>query len=196
MMCTVVSRVMVCTAILVSVGAPGTSQVYEREQPVAARRGVWISTGVGLGWDLSNPHHPDIGLGRSGYIRMGGTPTRHIRLGGELSYRFRQQEGLVTERVIVAGSGQYYPTDIAAVFLKGGVGLSVTSEDWEFAPGLVTIDGSYGMGATLGVGIDIPLTGALSITPNAEWFGTIGYVDEGEGYSLFLLALGITLQTK
>jgi hypothetical protein len=127
---------------------------------------------------------------------MGGTPHRHFRLGGELSYRFHRQEGLVTERVIVAGSGQYYPTDIAAVFLKVGVGLSVTNEDWEFAPGLVTIDGSYGMGATLGVGIDIPLIGALSITPNAEWFGTIGYVDESEGYSLFLLGLGITLQAK
>ena len=186
----VVCRVMTCTAILVSVGSPGTAQRYERAEPVASRRGVWLSTGVGFGWDISNRHNPHAALGQSGYFRMGGTPNRRFRLGGELSYQLHQQEGLVTARALVACSGQFYPTAVAAVFLKVGVGLSVTNEDREVEPGFVAIDGSYGKGATLGIGVDIPLVGAMSITPNAEWFGTIGSVDEGEGFSLFLFALG------
>ncbi len=185
-----------CTAILVSVGSPGIAQRYERAEPVAARRGVWLSTGVGFGWDISNRHNPDAALGQSGYIRMGGTPYRRFRLGGELSYRIHKQEGLVTARAIVACSGQYYPTDVAAVFVKAGVGFSITNKDWEVEPGFTAIDGSRGKGATLGIGIDIPLVGAMSITPNAEWFGTIGSVDEGGGFSLFLFALGITFQAK
>ena len=127
---------------------------------------------------------------------MGGTPHRRLRLGGELGFRFHRQEGLVTERIIIACSGQYYPTDVAAVFVKLGLGLSVTNQDWEVLPGVVAIDGSYGMGGTLGLGVDIPLIDVLSITPNIEWFGTVGNVGEGDAYSLVLLALGITLQAK
>ena len=127
---------------------------------------------------------------------MGGTPNRRFRLGGELSFRVHHRDGLVTERAIVACTGQYYPTDLAGVFLKAGIGLSVTNEDWEVIPGFVAVGGSYGLGATLGAGIDIPLIAPVSLTPNIDWFGTIGYTGESEGYSLFLFAPGITLQTK
>jgi len=144
---------------------------------------------------MTNRHDVDATWGRSGYIRMGGTPNRRFRLGGELGYRLHQRDGLVTERAIVACTGQYYPTDLVGVFLKAGIGLSVTNEDWEVIPDVVAVGGSYGLGATLGTGIDIPLIAPVSLTPNIDWFGTIGNAGDGEGYSLLLFALGITLQT-
>jgi hypothetical protein len=178
-------------AVQLAVPVHGRSQEQTRR-----RHGFWLSSGIGAGWDLFGQHDDGGSRGWSGYTRLGGTPTDRLRVGAEVGYWLRRQDELLTQRGNLIGVLQYYPTDLADVFVKGGAGLSIASEDWEIVPGVVAVDESVGVGLTFGAGIDIPAVWITSVTLNMDWLGALGLSSEPSNFSLFLLTLGLTLQGR
>lgn len=178
-------------AVQLAVPVHGRSQAQTRR-----RHGFWLSSGIGAGWDLFGQHDDGGSRGWSGYTRLGGTPTDRLRVGAEVGYWLRRQDELLTQRGNLIGVLQYYPTDLADVFVKGGAGLSIASEDWEILPGVVAVHESFGVGLTFGAGIDIPAVWITSVTLNMDWLGAAGLSGEPSNFSLFLLTLGLTFQGR
>jgi hypothetical protein len=100
----------------------------------------------------------------------------------------------MTQRGNLIGVAQYYPVNGTGAFLKGGLGLSIASEDHELRPGLIVANESFGVGLTVGAGVDIPVFWVVSATPNVDWLGALGLSGDKNSFSLFLLTLGITFR--
>ena len=103
-----IARLMLVPMTLVAIaGATASAQDGASTQPVAGRHGVWLSSGIGGGWNVLGNAGTGAGMGWSGYWRLGGTPSRRLRLGAEFSYWLRRHDELVTERGNLACVGQY-----------------------------------------------------------------------------------------
>ena len=126
------------------------------------RHGFWGSLGLGAGAEAVDLVNPDDGFGYSDnltkptvQLRLGGTVSPNLRLGGELSSWINSYYGSggdVTETVGgVFGIAQYYPAKRAGFYLKGGLGLGRSAVDYAGGP---TIS-DYGFAAVVGAGYDI-----------------------------------------
>jgi len=178
-------------------GRPAVAQDEDSAGTTRRRHGLWLSSGIGAGWGLLRNSDDGGGRGLSGYWRMGGTPSDQLRLGAEFSYCWqRRTGGLMTHSGNVMGVAQYYPLDGIGAFVKGGLGLSMASEEWELLPGQIVVDESLGVGLTAGTGIDIPLFWVVSATPNVDWLGARGLSGDSGSFSLFSLTLGVTFRAR
>lgn len=136
------------------------------------RRGFWMSVGIvgaeersrvdGDPWAV-NPVKP------AGYLRIGGTVSPNLRLGGEIAGWGQTVTALSGDRVtdyLVGLSliGQFYPSRNAGFFFKGGAGISRSGED-VIGPGDLHEDG---FAWTAGIGYDIKLSRVLSLTPTLD----------------------------
>lgn len=141
---------------------PGIRQVGAAE----GRRGFWGVFEVGAGSEAVN--FDDDGLGYSDALtrpafalRLGGTVSQHLRLGGELNGWVNDQAG-ITETVGAAMFvAQFYPWTRAGLFLKGGLGLGGSSIEDNF--GNRSSDG--GFAANLGVGYDVRIGRRVYLVP-------------------------------
>jgi len=119
------------------------------------REGFWISFGMGAG---SLAFGGDIDSDResspSGYLRLGGTPSPSVLVGGEVNGWSKEISG-ITYSVGFAGAViVYYPSRTGSFFLKGGLGfVGVDAED-------VT---GEGFGLSLGLGNEFRLTQNFSL---------------------------------
>lgn len=163
--------------------APGPSEGAPR------RAGFWIGFGLGGGWNTSEGLDDDQRAGGALYLRMGGSPSARVLLGGEVIGWGRDIDGTTVGRGNATFSVLFYPDRRGGLFLKGGVGGSnVTIErDGE-------TEAERGFGSTLGAGWDIRLSRKLSLTPNADFL--FQAFDAGENLqstnTLFLLTVGLT----
>ena len=139
--------------------------------PVAAqgnpqtREGFWISFGLGygsLGCDIDNGDDDctDRESGTHGYLRMGGTLSQRLLIGGEINVwnKSRDQASLT-----VSNFGPvlyFYPNPMGGLFLKGGLGLATISFDF----GPVEFE-ENGAGLTLGLGYDARVGRNFALTP-------------------------------
>jgi hypothetical protein len=128
---------------------------------------LWFSGGVGGGWNFTGtPQNPDPRAGWGGYVRIGGTLSPYLLLGGETEWWLRDETESVREsRVNLTFSGLYYPWLDHGFYVRLGVGgagaefiVSGSSNTWE-----------TGWGVTLGTGYDITLGKAVSLTPNVDF---------------------------
>ena len=150
-------------ALAVGFGLAVASPVRAQKKEAAPyRRGFWISFGVGYGSAAMtcSSCRNDRRLGSSvGTLRLGGTLSDHLLLGGEVDAWNRSRSG-VTETV---GDGSvalyYYPWATGTVFLKTGVGAVVYN-----ATTSPTVD-AEGSGVSLGVGMDLYVGRTFSLTP-------------------------------
>lgn len=168
-------------ATLVFTAVPGTAQQATRHQ------GFWISFGFGPGWDLDAPLG-DANFGGAGYLRLGGTVTPQLLIGGEASGWTRDDSGITKTRGNATASVLFYPLLRGGVFLKSGIGFGTQSVQTNTF-GVTTTISDEGFGITFGAGYDIRLGRNFYITPNADYLvQRIG----GASRNLVLVTVGAT----
>jgi hypothetical protein len=167
-------------------------------QGTPLRRGFWWGAGVGYAsWhfaaDSGARRHGDRGAGQ-GYVAAGVTIDPHWTLGleGALGRISGADAGLSSLSAVVT----WYPWTARGWFVRGGFGTSGYRE----SSGAEAPDyrGS-GPGYVATVGVDVPTTGGLSLTPAVTWrcgsIGTVGLsppgVDLATGFRQ--RTLGVTL---
>jgi hypothetical protein len=148
-------------AILMAGGATATAQQAPRglvEVHDGERQGFWGAIGVGGGgesFDLRD------GLGYSGELwrptislRLGGTPSQHFRLGGEVLGWIDDQGNRTESLTSVLFITQFYPVPSTGLYLKGGLGLGRSEVDFDdgFGVGDTGFAGLLGGGWELRVG--------------------------------------------
>ena len=160
------------------------------------RGGFWLALGLGAGgeaYDLRD------GLGYSDVLyrptvslRVGGTISPALRLGGEVLSWIDDHQQTVETLSSVLFIGQLYPAGSSGLYLKGGLGLGRN----EFqADGLRS--GDTGFAGLLGIGYEVPLGRRVFLTPAVDFVqhryserGTPGYRER-----LLNFGLGIGFQT-
>jgi hypothetical protein len=165
--------------------------------PAAAQRreprhdGFWIGFGLGAGTNLTEGYD-DARLGGSGYVRLGGTVSPMLLIGGEAMGWVREQAGTTISQGNLTASVLVYPVR-RGFYLKGGLGFASWSAQTSSGNTTVTTT-EGGFGATAGGGYDIQIGSNLFITPNLDFL--LQVVDSDTfpattGY-LILFTLGLT----
>src|SRR2546428_9334477 len=152
------------------------------------REGFWIGFGFGYG---SAHEHPCDGCvdttvgGFTGFVRLGGTLSRHLRLGGEIDGWTHTYPATATASSAhetmgsITGALYYYPMPASGFFVKGGLGFS--NYDFSVSGGGGSVTG-VGGGFVTGLGYDIRVGRNFSITPTGDlWYGRVGDVKQGGG---------------
>lgn len=160
-------------------------------QDQGRRDGFWIGFGLGAGWNTSEGLDDDRRIGGAAYLRLGGTPSPNVLLGGETIGWGRTEDDVTLTRGNATFTAMFYPSTTGGFYLKGGIGVSSVTVATEV--GNTTVSTSEaGFGSTVGVGVDIPL-GRVSLTPAADWL--FQAFDAGQNISstntLLLLTLGL-----
>jgi hypothetical protein len=184
--------------VTVSSGAaqnvPGLLEIDERR-----RAGFWVAASLGAGresFDLD-----DDGLGYSSSLteptvalRLGGTVSEHLRLGGEAIVWFHDVPGGTESLSSLLFVAQYYPLRRAPLFLKAGAGLGRSGVD--FRDG-VSVD-DVGFAVAVGGGLEIPVSRRIAIAPVVDWvqqFYSGGREVVGYRERLLHLGVGVVFQT-
>jgi hypothetical protein len=151
-------RSVIAGAVSLLVGGAAAAQEPPRglvEVHDSQRHGFWGGLGIGAGaeaFDLRD------GLGYSGdlyrptvSLRLGGTPSRYLRLGGEI-LGWIDDQGHRTESITsVVFISQLYPAPSTGFYLKGGLGLGRNQVDFDDGFGV----GDTGFAGLLGAGWEV-----------------------------------------
>ena len=168
-------------AIALVLGSMGSAEAQRRGireiGGSGERQGFWASFGLAAGTEsFRTDPEPDYseGLTKAAFsLRVGGTVNPHFRLGAELTgWSDRHYDNVFNGDVTsyVGGLmliGQAYPSRTAGFFLKGGVGLSRSGEDFEGISDDIREDG---FAWTAGVGYEIRLSRSLFLSPYLDIF--------------------------
>jgi hypothetical protein len=141
---------------------PGLVEVHE-----SGRRGFWGALGVGAGgeaFDLRDGagysdelYRPTVSL------RLGGTPSRYLRLGGEI-LGWIDDHGRETESVTsLLFITQFYPAPSTGLYLKGGLGLGRNEVDFHDGFGFGV--GDTGFAGLLGAGWEVRVGRRIYLNP-------------------------------
>ncbi len=130
------SRILV--VLLVTTMAASVAQAQKSN----TREGFWVSFGLGagsatMGGDLG---HQGRETGLSGYLRMGGTISPKLLIGGE-SNGWAGGDNSSNGLGFLGAVAMFYPSAAGSFYLKGGLGLLTVGEGE-----------SSGLGASIGVG--------------------------------------------
>lgn len=151
---------------LVIVLAVTSVPLHAQEEPAVnkhARRGFWISFGAGagsIGANCDGCEDTDRETGLSGYLRLGGTISPNILIGGGTNGFYKDSEGIRQTFGAASALILWYPSARGGFYLEGGLGYALyaaTDDVDELSAG--------GVSALLGVGYDIRLGQNFSLTP-------------------------------
>ena len=145
---------------------------------------VWFGGGLGLGYaDISCARCGALfeddpwegGTGVAGYVTVGRTFTRSVRVGAELSLWHRRRSSLDRKATLatLGVGGRLYASENFFVSLGLGLGQSFLRGD-----GLID---SPGFAAAAGIGYDIYLSTNLALSPYVRFSQIVG--EGGEGRS-------------
>lgn len=156
-------------------------------QTTQARQGFNISFGVGAGSGgvTCDGCSTDRQNGYSGYLRMGGTVSPKLIVGGETQGWMHSSNSETDQFSYLTAFAQYYPSVSNGLFLKGGLGFGATSFEVKNDPFL----GDYkmtsgGMAGTIGMGYDIRMATNFSLTPYMNYLSTFGANAKSGGQDL------------
>jgi len=145
------------TAILMLAGT-ATAQEAPRglvEVHEGGRHGFWGGLGIGAGGEAFDLRD---GLGYSDVLyrptvslRLGGTPNRYLRLGGEVLGWINDQGDRTESLTSVLFITQLYPAPVTGFYLKGGFGLGRNEVDFNDGFGV----GDTGFAGLLGAGWEV-----------------------------------------
>ena len=177
------SRGLAMAAVLLLVG----TSVASAQKP-QTRKGFWI--GFGFGWGSYGISCDGCsGLGRetsyTGHLRMGGTVSPHLLLGGEVVGWSKSEGGATISAGNVTVNANYYPKPAGGFFLNGGVGFSRVE-----ASGGGSSAGETGPGFTIGAGYDLRVGTNVSVTPLASWVW--GNPESGFSHNFYQFGVGVT----
>src|SRR5256714_9738150 len=164
-----VGALTVCAAAVASAQEPRT------------RRGFWGAFGLGYGANgLScsggcSFNSDAKGGGLTAALKLGGTPSPRVRLGGEVNV-WTKDHGDVTESVGNASVAVYlYPTARSGFFVKGGVGGAI----FELSQGSSSTSAN-GFGFVTGLGYDIRVGSKVPLSPTPNFYSA-QHGDLGDG---------------
>ncbi len=148
-----------------------------RAQYPQRRDGFWI--GFGLGYGSANikcdqcVDSSGVG-GVTGFVKLGGTPSRNVLIGGAINVWAHSDGTGNTETMSnVTASVYLYPEAKSGFFLTGGLGFSNY-----YVNSSPSFDGT-GLGFTAGAGYDIRVGRNVSLTPVVNYvYGRVGDVNE------------------
>lgn len=151
-------RSVIAGAVLLLAGGSAAAQDAPRglvEVNESRRGGFWGAVGVGAGGEAFDLRD---GLGYSDQLykptvslRLGGTPSQHVRLGGEL-LGWIDDQGSRTESITsFLFVSQFYPARTAGFYLKGGLGLGRNQVDFDDGFGV----GDTGFAGLVGAGWEV-----------------------------------------
>ena len=155
------------------------------------RAGFWVGLGVGAGgeaFDLRDGagyseelYRPTIS------IRLGGTPSQQLRLGGEILAWINEHDDATESLSSFLFVGQLYPARSTGLYLKGGLGLGRNAIDFQdgYGVGDTGFAGLVGAGWELRVGRRFYLNPAVDLVEHR--YGGRG----GDGYRERLVNLGV-----
>jgi hypothetical protein len=128
-----------------------------------------------------------------GYVKLGGTVNPSLLLGAEAqvwgsTYYATPQYDRVLGSVM--GIAQVYPVSQGGFWLKGGLGWALSNLRTYDAFGTINNSDQYGHAWSVGIGYDVPVSRAVSITPSLDFVGQ-DYGDHRERMLNF--GIGITL---
>jgi hypothetical protein len=161
------------------------------------RQGLWLGAGLGAGFDRVFCEICDgsVQAGWSGYLRLGGTVSSRLLLGGELTGWLRGREEATLSMGAVSFVAYWYPVD-TNLYLKGGGGvIGFRSADGEDAVTSTTF------GPTLGLGYEQLVSPKVSIVPFFNLLvapsGALRFngdeVINGVGFVLWQGGVGVTI---
>lgn len=168
--------------------------------PVSAQRqavhdGFWISFGFGGGTAFGDDAYDgDSKFGGAGFLRMGGSPSQQLLIGGEMIGWGTDQDNVVVGRGALMFTAMYYPSPRGGFYLKGGAGFAGRSSELTIDLGggtvaTITDEGKGGIGLGAGLGYDIQVARNFFLTPALDFVYT---GTEGDGASLLLFTVGAT----
>ena len=149
------------------------------------RKGFWIGFGLGygsLGFTCNGCVSNREGAA-SGYLKLGGTLSSQLLLGGELNGWTKDDgTGTTTTTGNASFTAYFYPAPAGGFFLRGGLGVASLHVDG--------FNSETGLGFVLGGGYDIRVGTNVSITPvmNFNW----GHPVSGLGQNVFQMGVGVT----
>jgi hypothetical protein len=128
-------------------------------------------------------------------LRLGGTPSRNVRLGAEL-FGWSADNGPTTESTLgLLLSAQFYPAVRSGFYLKGGAGVGWSSVS---QPGFLTSTES-GFLFNVGAGYDVPISRNVQIAPMVDYYqgsypGGVG--EETLSERIFFFGASLTFQAR
>ncbi len=174
-------------AALVLVASPAEAQ------RTAVHDGYWIGFGFGGGSAFGDDAFDgDSKFGGAAFLRMGGSPSQQLLLGGELIGWGTDQDNVMIARGAMMFTALYYPSPSGGLYLKGGAGFAGRTAEWELQIDNLTAtvtDEQGGIGLGAGLGYDIQLGRNFFLTPALDFVYT---GTEGDGASLLLFTVGAT----
>lgn len=163
----------VVRVIGVLVALSGAARAVRAQYP-QRRDGFWL--GFGLGYGSANVWCDNCRAGPrtdgvTGFLKVGGSPSQHLLIGGALNGWSRYASGATETMANLTGALYFYPRALSGFFITGGLGLSAyhvnTVPSW---------DGT-GWGLTFGAGYDIRVGRDVSLTPVVNYlYGAVGDV--------------------
>lgn len=148
------------------------------------RQGFWISFGLGAGSLTCDDCNIDNETGTNVNLRMGGTLSQKLILGGELNFWTKSEGDVSLSTGNIGPVILFYPSATGGFFLKGGLGLATTtlevgSFDFE----------EQGIGITLGLGFDARVGRNFALTP---YLDILSATYDGTSVSQVAFGLGFT----
>jgi hypothetical protein len=160
------------------------------------RQGFWIGFGVGggsVGADCQSCP-TDRTNGGSGYIRLGGTLSPILQLGGESNGWFHSGGGVDESMGFASFIANIYPSRTGAFFLKVGIGgMSYRADDGASVLTATAPSGSLGVGYDIRVGRNFSLTPFInSLATSAVSFKLDGVtVPSSEDFKMNMVQFGL-----
>ncbi len=161
------------------------------------RRGFWLGVGLGAGgesYDSQSGSRYSNALYRPTIsVRLGGTVSQHLRLGGEVLSWINENGPAVESLSSALFVAQVYPIASTGFYLKGGVGIGRNAV--QFEDGFDT--GDTGFAGLVGAGYELRLGRRIYLNPVIDFVGH-SYSDRFDGSykeRLVNFGLGILLQT-
>jgi hypothetical protein len=185
-------------------GSLASAQAVAQQPPAGltevqegSRHGLWFGASLGAGgesYDLRT------GSGYSGVLyqptislRLGGTVSPHLRLGGEILSWINENGDAVESLSSALFVAQYYPATTLGLYLKGGLGIGRNAVDFQDGFGV----GDTGFAGLLGAGYELRLGRRFYLNPAVD---LVGHTYNGRGGGsyrerLVNFGLGILVQT-
>ena|SRR5437899_1283064 len=184
-------------ATLLLAASPLAAQLSTPTPRSNTREGFWIGAGLGAGdagVDCQNCSSART-TGWSGYLRLGGTLSPSILLGGEVNGWMYSDVGDAESLKFASGVLLWYPSRTGAFFLKVGLG----AVRYAATAGGNTIEATAPSGS-LGLGVDIRIARNVSVTPYVNGLRTgsgsftyNGRALSGQDIKLNLVQIGVGL---
>jgi len=152
---------------------------------VAAREGFWINVGLGAG-SMGCEGCDDRVTGPSGNLALGGSlGGGQVLLGLFVNSWTKSEDGATLTTGTVTGGFRLYPSHSNGFFFTGGVGVGTVELDTnDFGSA-----NDVGAGAMVGLGYDIRVGRAISVTP---FVNGVGVSIEGNTANFVQAGLGVT----